>query len=104
MTRRRETCYPATISACVSETLRARLEALADQETVGLGIVIRLCLEAGLHQIACGGVGTRRAALFEARTWWESLDPEAQALWQAQLPALTDQELITLAWLRGTVE
>ena len=100
--RRRETRYPETISACVSEQLKARLDALADQDQVSLGIVIRRCLEAGIGPIERGGDPVRQLLMAEARAWWAGLDNEQRDMWQNRLPGLKGRELIAEAWKAET--
>lgn len=96
--RRREQRYPETISACVPSRLRARLDALADQEGVTLGIIVRRVLDAGIAQVERGGDGVRQAEMAEARDWWATLTPEQRSAWQTRLPDLKGRELIAEAW------
>ena len=49
--RRRESRYPAQITARIAGDVKARLEALADQELVAVGIIVRRAIEAGLPVI-----------------------------------------------------
>ena len=100
--RRRETRYPETISACVSEQLKARLDALADQDQVSPGIVIRRCLEAGIGQIERGGDAASRAKMAAARDWWAGLNRKQRDMWQNRLPGLKGRELIAEAWKAET--
>ena len=73
--RRRESRYPAQITARIAGDVKARLEALADQELVAVGIIVRRAIEAGLPVIEGSAADiARRSAMEDARDWWGGLE------------------------------
>ena len=97
--RRRESRYPAQITARIAGDVKARLEALADQELVAVGIIVRRAIEAGLPVIEGSATDTaRRSAMEAARDWWGDLDNRARGAWQKRLAPLRGRELIAEAW------
>ena len=96
--RRRENRYSAQITARIADDLKTRLEALADQELVSLGIIVRRVIEAGLPVVEKGEDGERQSAMAEARDWWAGLDNGLRGSLQKRLAPLKGRELIAEAW------
>lgn len=104
--RERERRYAGFVGARVSADVEHRLNALADREGVVLGIIVRRVLDAGLPLIEApddGKAGTR-AAMAEARTWWEDLPLDQRRAWQKRLPGLKGRKLIASAWAAASWE
>ena len=84
--------------ASASTSWTARLDALADQDQVSPGIVIRRCLEAGIGQIERKGDAASRAKMAAARDWWAGLNRKQRDMWQNRLPRRKGRDLIAEAW------
>ena len=96
--RQRENRYSAQITARIPDALKERLEALADQELLALGIIVRRVLEAGLPVIEKGEDGSRQSAMEAARQWWQSMDNAQRITWQKRVAPLKGREMIAAAW------
>ena len=90
----------------MSADVEDRLNALADREGVVLGIIVRRVLDAGLPlvEVPDDGKAGARAAMAEARIWWEGLPPEQRRAWQKRLPGLKGRKLIASAWAAASWE
>ena len=99
--RQRERHYEAFVGVRVPESVKDRLDALADRERVALGIIVRRVLEAGLPVIERGEGGARNAMMAEARTWWEGQTPDQRRAWHKRLPGLKGRDLIAGAWTQA---
>ena len=96
--RRRHIRYPATVVARVSQDTRERIEALADQDMMALGRIVRRALEAGLPLIENGEVEPQQSAMDQARNWWQGLGHRQRNDWQRRVAPLTGREMIAEAW------
>ncbi len=96
--RRRESRYPAIVGVRVSNDIRQRLEALADQERTALGIIVRRALAAGLPLIENGEAGAEQSAMDQARNWWQGLGNRQRNDWQRRVAPLTGRQMIAEAW------
>ena len=106
MARRRERRYAGFVGARVSAEVEDRLNALADRDGVVLGIIVRRVLDAGLPLVEASddGKARARAAMAEARMWWEERTPDQRRAWQMRLPGLKGRELIASAWAAASWE
>ncbi len=82
------------------------MNALADRESVALGIIVRRVLAAGLPLVEVPDIDKAgaRAAMAQARIWWEDLPPDQRRAWKARLPGLKRRKLIASAWTAASWE
>ena len=96
--RRRESRYPASIAARITQDTMERIEALADRDLVAVGIIVRRALEAGLPVIERGEDGSRQSGMEQARNWWQGLAAGERNAWQRRVAPLAGRDMIAAAW------